>query len=123
VRRVFPPIGAQASPDTLKAGSIPVARDEVAPEPHAADEGAEQISVRNQRARRGPEPGETGFAATDKELFPEIERLRKEGKARSISEATRVLAELGKISGSGSTESRATRVARRYGRHKSEAER
>ena len=88
-----------------------------------ARSGSKQIdSSDNRQPRRGPKPGATGFDATDRLLFPEIDQIRGNGQARSIVAAARILANAKKIAGAGSPENRATRLARRYAKHRSEPE-
>jgi hypothetical protein len=65
---------------------------------------------------RGPEPGTTGYANLDRELFPEIDKRTRTGQARSTSDAALQLAIENRIKGPGSPESKAKRVARRYGK-------
>jgi hypothetical protein len=77
-----------------------------------------QERTANRQPLRGPNPGATGFATADEALFPEIEQLRKDG-TRSVIAAARTLANEGKVVGAGAPESRATRLARRFGKHKS----
>jgi hypothetical protein len=88
----------------------------------AIAEPAEQMRVTSRRPQRGPAPGTTGFADCDRALFPMIEQMRKDGKARSIIAAARILAREGKVASSGGTEDNlAARLARRYGHWKSAA--
>jgi hypothetical protein len=68
--------------------------------------------------RRGPTSGTTGFNAVDRTLFPSIEKMLKDGEARSVSAAALVLAKSGKVRGAGTFENRAIRLARRYGKSK-----
>jgi hypothetical protein len=71
------------------------------------------------RQERGPKQGATGFTAADEALCPEIDQMLKSGKVRSASDAALSLAQLpDKVSGGGSPQSRATRLARRYGKRK-----
>jgi len=68
------------------------------------------------KRRSGPKPGELRrFEAADRALFPELEQIMAE-QHMSRSEAARVLADAGKILGSGAPESRAKRLAGLYGR-------
>ena len=69
--------------------------------------------------RHGPEPGATGFAAADKALFAEIERMRSSGEVRSMTTAALNLVKQGKVAGYGTDQSKATRLARRFGTWKS----
>ena len=68
---------------------------------------------------RGPKPGTTGFGGADRAMFPEIDEMLEQGRVRSVVAAARVLAREDKIRGHGSPDSRATRLARRYGQWKS----
>jgi hypothetical protein len=74
------------------------------------------------RPQRGPKPGNTGFNAADNALCPTIDDMVKRGEARSAIAAARILAEKGRVaSGGGTVDSRANRLARRYGKWKSAA--
>jgi hypothetical protein len=66
----------------------------------------------NVKARRGPEPGTTGYASQDQKLFPKIKSIIESGKARSPYGAAIILAE--DIAGSGDPASKAKRVSIRY---------
>jgi hypothetical protein len=69
---------------------------------------------------RGPQPGTTGYSASDRTLFPEIDELTRTGQARSPFDAALQLARQGKVKvrGPGTPESRAKRVATRYRRER-----
>jgi hypothetical protein len=99
----------------------PAAETPLATEPTVTT--AEPASVERRtrpQGSRGPKPGMTGFNAADRALFPEIKQMLKDGKARSVIAAARILATQQKVGSSGgTTESRAVRVARRYGQWKS----
>jgi hypothetical protein len=87
--------------------------------PRSRRKRTKQMRAINRHPQHGPKPGTTGFDTSDRALFPEIEQLRRMGKARSGIAATRILAEAGKIGGSGTPESLAARLARRYGQWRS----
>lgn len=73
-----------------------------------------------QQRQHGPRPGVTGFTTADKALFPTIDQMIEKGEARSGIAAARILDENGRVaSGGGTPESRAARLARRYGKWKS----
>ena len=67
------------------------------------------------RRRKGPAPGTVNrYEMSDRELYPELERLAK--KCGSVTAAARQLADEEKIAGTGTStkESRARRLASRY---------
>jgi hypothetical protein len=66
---------------------------------------------------RGPARGTVGFAEADERLYPELEKLRK--SLGSVSAAAEALAKQGKVTGRGSDESKAKRLAKRYRRRNS----
>jgi hypothetical protein len=61
---------------------------------------------------RGPQPGTTGYQATDRKLFPKITRLIKAGRARSAYGAALLIAD--EIAGSRDERSKAKRVSAAY---------
>ena len=63
--------------------------------------------------RRGPRRNTTGYQASDRELFPEIDKRIRTGKARSARDAALQLFKEKKISGN-SPESAAKRVSSRF---------
>jgi hypothetical protein len=66
------------------------------------------------RGRRGPAPGSVDrYGQSDRELFPEIERIMRE-KQITVSAAASELADNNKVDGVGSAKSRAKRLATRY---------
>lgn len=67
------------------------------------------------KSKRGPAPGETGYGASDRALFDELEQLMRGGKSRMA--AALELARRKRIEGGGTPDSRAKRLARL---HKSE---
>jgi hypothetical protein len=64
--------------------------------------------------QRGPVRGTTGFQASDRKLFSQIDKLIKSGNARSPHDAALILADKEKIMGPGSRENKARRLASRY---------
>jgi len=63
------------------------------------------------KKRFGPEPGKVRrYEAGDRALYPELERIMAE-KQKSLSAAAFELAEAGQVKGSGTAQSRATRLA------------
>jgi hypothetical protein len=65
-------------------------------------------------SRRGPAPGAIGrYAADDRALFSEIDRIMKETK-KSVTEAVRQLDYKGNVKGRGTSESHIRRVVRLY---------
>jgi hypothetical protein len=63
------------------------------------------------RPRKGPAPGTVDrFGESDRALFPEIERIMREGH-ETVHAAALELASAGKIQGGGTPESRAKRLA------------
>jgi hypothetical protein len=83
----------------------------------------DRVRALQSEPRRGPKPGETGFNAADSALFSEIAQIRKSGKARSNVAAARLLVKESKVASSGgSDENRAARLARRYGKWKSDSD-
>jgi len=68
--------------------------------------------------QRGPKPGHTGFKAADDALCPEIDDMVRTARARSASDAARILATDGRVAGGGTLKSRAERLTRRYGEWK-----
>jgi hypothetical protein len=83
-------------------------------------------SRQTSRRRRGPMPGRTGFLASDRLLFPEmrlqLKRLAKENKRTTNSAAASVLVAVGGVAGAGTPKSKATRLARNFGKHGAEPE-
>jgi hypothetical protein len=74
------------------------------------------------KRRPGPTRGELRrFEDADRALFPELKQMMAE-RHMSRSAAALVLAEAGKILGSGTTKNRAKRLAELYGREKARAE-
>jgi hypothetical protein len=68
---------------------------------------------RSQSRKPGPAPGTVDrYAEKDRALFPEIERLMKEGLSRSA--ACEKLARDDRVAGAGSSESRARRLSDRF---------
>jgi hypothetical protein len=66
------------------------------------------------RRRKGPAPGTVDrFGKSDRMLFPEIERIRRKDH-KSVYAAALDLARAGKVLGSGTGESRAKRLAKRF---------
>jgi hypothetical protein len=63
--------------------------------------------------KRGPARGTTGFQASDRTLFPEMETMIA-GKARSPHGAALMLARDNKVAGAGHEDSKAKRLAARY---------
>ena len=68
--------------------------------------------------RHGPLPGSTGFRVADDALCPEIDEMVRTGRARSASEAARILATDDRVVGFGTSKGRAERLARHYGEWK-----
>ena len=106
VMRVFPAPAAVAEPLPSDSERVDRARDNA-------------IAV-TRKPQRGPKQGTTGFSAADLALCPDIDNMVKRGEARSAIAAARVLVQQGRVAGNGGEDSRATRVARRYGHWKSE---
>jgi hypothetical protein len=69
---------------------------------------------RKEMKRRGPPSGTTGFRDVDRQLFPEISRLIKQGDARSPYGAAVMLEKAGKLAGDAAPENKAKRVATLY---------
>jgi hypothetical protein len=69
---------------------------------------------RKEMKRRGPPSGTTGFRDVDRQLFPEMSRLIKQGKARSAHGAALMLESEGKLAGKATSENKARRVATLY---------
>jgi hypothetical protein len=66
------------------------------------------------RKRKGPEPGALDrYGNYDRALYPELERLISKERM-SLTAAARQLANEGRVSGIGTGESRARRLAKRY---------
>jgi hypothetical protein len=66
------------------------------------------------RKPHGPTPGTVNrYGEADKKLFPEMKRLIRDKKI-SANAAALALAELGKVPGSGTSQSRARRLANRF---------
>ena len=70
---------------------------------------------RARRSRKGPAPGTVDrYGDSDRTLFPEIECIMRDGH-KSVHAAALELASAGKVQGSGTPESRAKRLAMRFG--------
>ena len=70
--------------------------------------------LRKANKRRGPQLGTTGYCDADRKMFPQIRRLVRDGTARSPHGAALMLADQGKLAGTGKRESLAKRVAGCY---------
>jgi hypothetical protein len=67
------------------------------------------------RKRKGPVPGTLDrYGKEDRALYPELERLMHQ-EHMSLTAAARQLADNSKVAGIGTAESRARRLAKRYG--------
>ena len=64
--------------------------------------------------KRGPKPGTTGYGDNDKSLFQEIERMMREQGLRSASEAARELVRTGRVSGTGTPDSKVKRLVANF---------
>jgi hypothetical protein len=72
------------------------------------------------RPKHGPEPGKLRrYDVGDIELFPELERLMREGRSRTA--AARKLADAGMIAGPGTLESKVKRLAKLHKLHQSKS--
>jgi len=77
--------------------------------------GKPAVDQLSQKSNRGPKPGTLRrYEASDRALFPEIDRLTPPSGQLSPTAAARKLAEEGKVAGTGSLESRAKRIAALY---------
>jgi hypothetical protein len=64
------------------------------------------------RRKRGPVPDTVGYGASDRALFSDIERIRREDNTKSVHAAALELAD--DIKGGGTPPNKAKRLARRY---------
>ena len=75
---------------------------------------APEASDEDRRRRRGPEPGTLKrYRESDRELFPEIERIMRVDKV-SATAAAKNLADEGRVEGTGTLASRARRLVAAY---------
>ena len=121
---------AASAPPSLSAASVTASRDMSGSSPQTADVAApDQPAHANvpggERekaiAKRGPKPGTVArFRDDDAALFPAIEALII-GKRMSQRAATLLLSEQGKVTGTGTDESRATRLRKAYSAFKNGA--
>ena len=72
--------------------------------------------VATSKRKRGPLGGTTGYAASDRELFPAMTELVTSGKVRSLRDAALMLMKDNKVAGSGDPENKAKRLCALYRR-------
>jgi hypothetical protein len=87
---------------------------DVVPQPAPITPGAPAGTGTARRSRKGPAPGTVDrFGESDRALFPEIERIMREGR-KSVHAAALEVASAGKVQGGGTPESRAKRLAKGF---------
>jgi hypothetical protein len=115
------PLGINTERTEPKAKSQPQAPNgEAQPKTEPPSAHTEKGQVKGkEKARRGPKPGTVDrYGKSDRALFPEIERMMREGH-KSRYGACLELAENGKVKGGGIPESLAKRLARRFKKERS----